>query len=948
MLKSKAFVKKKRSGNVVKVVREHYLRDDIACGSKSCNSCVHFNVQGSTPTQLSVDVDQYLLLDTNVILHQIDFLENSDIKNVVILQTVLEEVKNRSLHIYKRIREIIADKLRLFFVFANEHHRETFVDRLDQESPNDRNDRAIRISTKWYNNHLPHKKTILVTNDKASMDKAVQENIPVTTIQNYVESLNIPALLDLLAVSPENDQTIEQKGKRTPVYDDHKTGLEIKEGLQNGTLTQGVFHANRDNFLEGCVITDGKLEEVLLQGKRNMNRAIEGDVVAIQLLPEEEWVAPLNTVLIDDDGEQKNEVAKPNTSAFSRRITAKVVGIIKRNWKLYTGVLDTNSSGPRVLFISTDRKIPRIRITTRRAKELVGKRIVVSIDSWDKFSGYPDGHLVKELGAVGDRETESLSLLVDYDIPNYSFSETVLACLPTLPWTITQTDLSHRQDFRSTCIVSIDPPGCTDIDDALHAKVLPNGNFEVGVHIADVSHFVKDDTALDLEAALRGNTVYLIDRRIDMLPKLLGTDLCSLMSNVDRFAFSVIWELSPEAEIITVRFTKSIIKSRASLTYAEAQMRIDDKNMNDEITAGLRHLLAISKTLRKKRFENGALMLASPEVKFVRDENTQDPIDLEMYEQRETNALVEEFMLLANISVASKIFEKFPQMALLRRHPIPTVARFDNLKLSLAKIGYPLLLDSSKHLSDSLDKIDNPSDPYFNKLIRILTTRCMTQAVYFSSGTLPYNEFSHYGLASPIYTHFTSPIRRYADLIVHRLLAAAISINPLPSFYDKNKIVSICQGINHRHRMAQAASRASVELFTYIFFKNKNEATDAYITRIRENALTVISPKFGLEGNLFFPDGLKLQMEDDGQEISSTDKLFVIKMFQKVRVSISVDNSKPHRPKLKIDLISPTFPLVSTDHGLSNGTSGVNTTTPAQKKKRRGDLSSSSRPAKRH
>ena len=280
----------------------------------------------------------------------------------------------------------------------------------------------------------------------------------------------------------------------------------------------------------------------------------------------------------------------------------------------------------------------------------------------------PIGHFNKLLGELGDRNTETQVILLEHDVPFYDFSKRIYSELPPEgdTWVVTKEMEASRQDYRHLNVCSIDPPGCTDIDDALHIRTLPNGNYEVGVHIADVTNFVKPGTAMDKEAARRGTTVYLVDRRIDMLPSLLGTNLCSLRSNVDRLAFSCVWEINEKAEIVKVGFAKSIIRSKHSFTYDEAQKRIDNKSLNDEITLGLRGLNKLAKKLRRNRMDRGALTLASPEVRFQLEDDAQDPIDVEMKELQETNALVEEFMLLANISVAQKIFETYPDAALLR------------------------------------------------------------------------------------------------------------------------------------------------------------------------------------------------------------------------------------------------------------------------------------------
>jgi exosome complex exonuclease DIS3/RRP44 len=318
------------------------------------------------------------------------------------------------------------------------------------------------------------------------------------------------------------------------------------------------------------------------------------------------------------------------------------------------------------------------------------------------------GHFVKTLGASGDRETETEVLLLEHDVPYQEFSKAILADLPEEgdQWVVRDQHLNseNRRDFRDLNVCSIDPPGCTDIDDALHVRPLPNGNYEVGVHIADVTYFVKPGTPMDKEAASRGTSVYLVDKRIDMLPSLLGTNLCSLRSNVERLAFSCVWEMNENAEIINVDFCKSVIKSKFSFTYEEAQSRIDDERMQDEVTKGIRVLNKFAKILRKKRMDAGALTLSSPEVRFNLENDSQDPVDVEMKELKETNALVEEFMLLANISVAKKIYSRFPSAAMLRKHAAPPTNNFDQLRKILLEKGFVLDISSSKTLADSLDK----------------------------------------------------------------------------------------------------------------------------------------------------------------------------------------------------------------------------------------------------
>ncbi len=538
--------------------------------------------------------------------------------------------------------------------------------------------------------------------------------------------------------------------------------------------------------------------------------------------------------------------------------SGRVVGIIKRNWRPYCGMLQVSDlpDATRHLFVPSEKRIPKIRIETRQAEKLRMQRIIVNIDYWPRDSRYPLGHFVRTLGPIGDKDTENQVLLLEHDVPNYPFPQSVLDCLPKLPWIIDEEEKQKRLDLTQLHICSVDPPGCTDIDDALHCILLPNGNYQCGVHIADVSHFIRPCTAIDEEAKRRSTTVYLVDQRIDMVPALLSSNLCSLRDDGPRFAFTVLWEIDPHnAQILKTEFHKSIILSKASLTYHQAQMKIDDKNANDELTQGLRRLNQIAKLLKAERIRNGALSLASNEIRFNLDSETNDPIDVVTKELKETNSMVEEFMLLANIAVAKKIYETFPHCACLRRHPSPPISNFDPLIKAAESKNMKMNVETNKQLAESLDLAQVPENPYFNTMLRMLTTRCMMQALYFCSGLVPENEFNHYGLAARIYTHFTSPIRRYADIIVHRLLAAAIHADTTyPQLLDKQYLQQACNNMNYRHKMAQYAGRASVDLHTQLFFRNRKVDDEAFILSVKKNALQVLIPRYGLEGTLYLND----------------------------------------------------------------------------------------------
>ena len=461
--------------------------------------------------------------------------------------------------------------------------------------------------------------------------------------------------------------------------------------------------------------------------------------------------------------------------------TGKVVGIINRKWRQYCGILIPNpiKNATKHIFVAAEKSIPKVRVETRQIEQLKNCKVVVALDSWPRHSRYPLGHYVRTVGQIGDKRTEIEVVLLEHDIPHSKFSQEVLDCLPIVtperPWTITEADYAKREDFRDLLVCSVDPPGCTDIDDALHSRVLDNGNWEFGVHIADVSHFLRPNNAMDKEAAHRCTSVYLSDRRIDMLPTLLSGNLCSLRGGVERFAFSCVWEVNPEtAEFLTTRFCKSVIKSKKAMTYEEAQNRIDDKNDNSDLTLSLRRIMKVSKILKERRRELGALQLAGSEVRFTVDRETADPIDVQTKKSFETNSMVEEWMLAANCATAKFTYEQFPECAVLRRHPEPPPSNFDPLVLAGKQVGHEIKVGTAKELQVSLDAAVSPDNPYFNTMLRMIATRCMMQAVYFATGTIEEPLFVHYGLAASFYTHFTSPIRRYADVMVHRLLAAAI------------------------------------------------------------------------------------------------------------------------------------------------------------------------------
>ncbi|KIL69155.1 hypothetical protein M378DRAFT_190389 [Amanita muscaria Koide BX008] len=983
------FFKKTVRGMVIKVLRERYLRDDVGCGIQGCRLCKGFPLMNGEFTTLPPDGDvdhpafptgHFLLPDTNVFLSQMDLLESALFKPpVILLQTVLEEVRHRSLPLFNRLKALTKSDEKRVWVFYNEYRSETAVIREDNETPNDRNDRGIRTATSWYSAHLSlsqghirsssQKKkpsVILLTEDAANRKKAETQGIVTMSVRHYVEGMKEdekkPQLLDLLAaVSEEIEPTRASAavtGAKSALYPDYLPTATLLAGIKSGDLHQGHFNANQYNYLEGEVSTPAFSKPILLQGRENMNRAVQSDIVVVEVFPETEWSAPADEV-VDQDSTLRNDDAESSADerdedetndevlnrerrlfakeqkakhrkAKERQPTGKVVGIIKRNWRAYVCHIDSTSltssnltslSLQTVFATPVSRLLPRIRLRTRQAPSLLGQKILVTVDRWEVTSRYPEGHFVRALGKAESKEAEQESLLLEFEVPYRPFGRAVLDCLPkegdswvVPPKTSGSNEWQGREDLRNLIICSIDPPNCQDIDDALHARPLPNGNIEAGVHIADVSNFVLPETPMDNEAASRGTTVYLVDKRIDMLPSLLGTNLCSLRPFVERLAFSAIWEMTPDADIINVRFTKSVIASKAAFTYEEAQMRKDDPHMQDELTQSIRLLNQLAQKLKARRMAAGALNLASPEVKIHLDSSeSSDPIDVEQKELRETNSLVEEFMLLANVSVAQKIQEAFPQTAVLRRHMPPPKTNFEKLQdLLLKRKGLKLEISSSGALAASLDQCLDPKEPAFNTLVRIMATRCMLSAEYFCSGMVSRDTFGHYGLASSIYTHFTSPIRRYADVLAHRQLAAAIGYTPLhASLHSKQYVARVVDVVNRRHRMAQMAGRASVEFYVGLALKHRNEretlpaTEEAFVIRAFRNGLGVFVSKLGLEGLVMFKRDIQFDAENYMITVPGAQDT-TIAVFDKVVVRIEVEKDKnTQRGRVKMTLVHP-------------------------------------------
>jgi len=786
----------------------------------------------------------------------------------------------------------------------------------------------------------------------------------------------------------------------------------VERALASGKLFRGVFRATMYEPLESGVVVirspAGNAEpqktqvaaqvqpalRIRVQGAAAVNRSVDGDLVA---------VLPLDGVVDGAAGAGRNAIPTIDADAFSsvteQVVTAasalgsessdplastssqgprlgKIVAVLERRWRAqYCGSLQAKYTADtlsfqgrrRHLFLPVDRRIPPILLETLQAASLYGKRVAVALDRWDTQSRFPVGHVVSVLGRIGDEQVETQVLLLENGIVTRPFSEAALACLPPPDFSVAHapmdTTLVGRLDLRSMFVFSIDPPGCTDIDDALHCRLVDRSNgqganarastrLQVGVHIADVASFVRAGTALDEEARERGCTVYLVDQRIEMLPALLTSNLCSLVAGKDRYAFSVLFELDVEsAQINDVQFTRSMIRSRASLTYEQAQLMLDalvvDKQsakqlgIPPELGEALPLLARVAGRLRAERLANGALILASPEIRFERADGESPSPSVgsgSRCRSFDTHHLVEEFMLLANVTVAKRIVHQFPHSACLRRHPPPSVEQFEPLVRAAAAYGIEMHVDSSKALAASLDAVSTTSagqeDPLLEELFRMLATRCMMQAAYCSAGSAPASSYYHYGLAVPLYTHFTSPIRRYADIIVHRQLAASLGYEDAPGELLMNEQVErICEHVNERYRNAQAAGRASSALHVLLWFHRQcqrpaHEArdtasmleTDGRILRFLSTGFVAYLPKFGIEG-VVRVDGAETSwvLSPDSQTILHKDSGVTYRILGACRIRIVIDENAVGADRIRFELL----PRNTNNAVQSRTTSGV-------------------------
>ena len=568
-----------------------------------------------------------------------------------------------------------------------------------------------------------------------------------------------------------------------------------------GTTMIGTF-IRRQNGKNSFLPEEGG--NPIFIAERNSAHALNGDKVKIQL-------------------HAKRKGADPE---------GEVIEILESQRRTITGKLQVTKG---FAFLVTEDKTLANDIFIPKEKLKGGKtgdKAVVRITEWPEEAKNPLGEVVDILGEAGNNDAEMNAILAEFDLP-YKYPENVEKAANKISEVITEEEIGKREDFRQITTFTIDPKDAKDFDDALSAQKLEDGTWEVGVHIADVTHYVKSESLIDREAYSRATSVYLVDRTIPMLPERLCNQICSLRPNEEKLCFSVIFKLNSNAKVLQSRIARTVIKSNRRFTYEEAQNIIETGkgDYKEEILA----LNELAKKLREKRFKAGAIAFDRYEVKFDIDE-TGKPLGTYVKVSKEANKLIEEFMLLANQTVAEfigKTKNKTKKTFVYRIHEQPDPERLRDFSSFISRFGYKMRTEGSKtDISKNINKLlDSVQGKPEENLIETLAIRSMQKARYTT------DNIGHYGLAMDYYTHFTSPIRRYPDMMVHRLLeryqAGGRSV-------IKNKYEDYCKHCSDMESVAANAERASIKYKQVEFMKDKlGQVFDGVVSGVTEWGLYV-------------------------------------------------------------------------------------------------------------
>ena len=549
-----------------------------------------------------------------------------------------------------------------------------------------------------------------------------------------------------------------------------------------GTTAIGTF-GRRSNGKNSFIPEDGGTP--VFVAERNSGHAMDGDKVKVQLFA-------------------KRKGAEPE---------AEVIEVLESKNKSFVGKLQVTKG---FAFLITENKTLANDIFIPKDKLKGGKngdKAIVRIVEWPEDAKNPLGEVVDILGVAGQNTAEMHAILAEFGLP-YVYPENVEKAANKIPDTITEEEIAKREDFRNVLTFTIDPKDAKDFDDALSVRTLKEGVYEVGVHIADVSYYVKENTVLDKEAYARATSVYLVDRTIPMLPERLSNGVCSLRPDEDKLCFSAIFKLDADAQVLDQWFGRTVIRSNRRFTYEEAQERIEgaEGDYREEILL----LNRLAQKLRQDRFKAGAIDFDRVEVKFNLDEKGH-PVSVYFKRSKEANKLIEEFMLLANKKVAERIGKpksgKKAPTFVYRIHENPLPEKLEEFNRFVAKFGYGLKTGSRKALTSSMNNLmAEVKDKPEQNMIETLAVRTMAKAAYST------DNIGHYGLAFDYYTHFTSPIRRYPDVMVHRLLQRYLDSG---RSVNKEKYEEYCKHSSDMEQVAANAERSSIKYKQVEFMADK-------------------------------------------------------------------------------------------------------------------------------
>ncbi len=542
---------------------------------------------------------------------------------------------------------------------------------------------------------------------------------------------------------------------------------------QRGNDATGIF-VRRSNG-KNSVITDADGETIFV-AERNSMRALNGDKVRVSIAAHRRGAEP----------------------------EAEVVEIIEKKEQTFIGTLKVDRHFAYLLtdskYLATDIFIPKSKLKGGRT----GDKAVVKIVEWKEDCKNPSGEVIDILGRTGENNTEIHAILAEFGLP-YKYPAAVEKAADKIDAGITEEVIAQRLDMRDVLTFTIDPADAKDFDDALSFRVLPNGHYEIGVHIADVTHYVRPDTIIDREAQKRATSVYLVDRVVPMLPEHLCNGICSLRPDEEKLAFSVIFHMDDEAKVISSKIARTVIKSNRRFAYEEAQQVIET-GLGDCVEA-IQKLNELAKIMRRQRYENGSVEFDRAEVKFHIDDNGK-PLGVFFKVSKDANKLIEEFMLLANRTVATFVGKpkdkKKPKAFVYRVHDVPDPTRLADLSAIARAFGYKVKASGTpREINRSINKmLSEVKGRGEENYLATLAIRSMAKAVYTT------DNIGHYGLGFDYYTHFTSPIRRYPDMMVHRLLerymAGGRSVN-------LQKLEDQCKHSSDMEQTAAMAERSSIK-----------------------------------------------------------------------------------------------------------------------------------------